>query len=103
MDRRLTAITLLIALNQSAAGMTLEERLAKYKQGIQPIEEKTVHIEVIEHNDGGYDFCFDGSVVHPRSADYYDRRLDRGVYNINLQHPAPVQNNEEEIINAIED
>ena len=102
MDRRLIPIVITIALSQSAEGMTLEERIAKYKQGIQPIEEHTMHIEVIEQRDGGYEFCFDGSIVHPRSADYYDRRQDIGVHTINLQHPAPVQNNEEET-DALED
>jgi len=96
MDRHLTRFVLLIALAQSATGMTLEERIAKYKQGIDPIEENNMHIEVIEHRDGGYAFCFDGSVIHPRSADYYDRRTDSRVYN-NVPRPiAPTENNEEE-------
>ena len=84
-----------IALNQSAAGMTLEERIAKYKQGIQPIEENTMHIEVIEQRDGGYAFCLDGSVVHPRTADYYDRRMDAGVYVTRKPTDAPAQPTED--------
>ena len=97
MDRRLISIVITIALSQSAEGMTLEERIAKYKQGIQPIEEHTMHIEVIEQHDGGYEFCFDGSIVHPRSADYYDRRRDTRVYDAIPRPVAPIENNEEEI------